>query len=140
MQYLKTYLNKIIARGNEKLAESISKTAEDIGKSYISTFSFTSHEIGLLFGNVQSGKTGQMFGILCKAADLGFPAFLILTTDNIVLQAQTLERVKSDLEGFCICGEDDTGLFVENSLIQPAIIILKKNSRVLRQHRTIAKR
>ena len=133
MQYLKTYLNKIIARGNEKLAESISKTAEDIGKSYISTFSFTSHEIGLLFGNVQSGKTGQMFGILCKAADLGFPAFLILTTDNIVLQAQTLERVKSDLEGFCICGEDDTGLFVENSLIQPAIIILKKNSKVLRK-------
>ena len=51
MQYLKNYLNKIISRGNEKLAESISKTAEDIGKDYISTFSFTSHEIGLLFGN-----------------------------------------------------------------------------------------
>lgn len=133
MQYLKTYLNKIIERGNEKLAESISKTAEDIGKSYISTFSFTSHEIGLLFGNVQSGKTGQMFGILCKAADLGFPAFLILTTDNVVLQTQTLERVKSDLYGFCICGEDDTDLFVKNSLIQPAIIVLKKNYRVLRK-------
>lgn len=86
MQYLKNYLNKIIARGNEKLAESISKTAEDIGRNYINTFSFASHEIGLLFGNVQSGKTGQMFGILCKATDLGFPAFLILTTDNVVLQ------------------------------------------------------
>ena len=34
MQYLKNYLNKIIARGNKKLAESISKTAEDIGKNY----------------------------------------------------------------------------------------------------------
>ena len=104
MQYLKNYLNKIISRGNEKLAESISKTAEDIGKDYISTFSFTSHEIGLLFGNVQSGKTGQMFGILSKAADLGFPVFLILTTDNVALQQQTIERVISDLEGFCICG------------------------------------
>lgn len=133
MQYLKTYLNKIIERGNDKLAESILKTADEVGKKYISTFSFTSHEIGLLFGNVQSGKTGQMFGILCKAADLGFPAFLILTTDNVVLQAQTLDRVKADLDGFCICGEDDTGLFVENSLIQPAIIILKKNVRVLRK-------
>ena len=128
MQYLKTYLNKITARGNEKLAESISQTAEEVGKKYISTFSFTSHEIGLLFGNVQSGKTGQMFGIICKAADLGFPVFLVLTTDNVVLQEQTLDRVKADLDGFCICGENDSGIFVENSLIQPVIIVLKKNS------------
>lgn len=133
MQYLKNYLNKIIARGNEKLAESISKTAEDIGRNYINTFSFASHEIGLLFGNVQSGKTGQMFGILCKATDLGFPAFLILTTDNVVLQEQTLDRVKADLDGFCICGEDDSGKFIDNSLIQPVIVILKKNSRILRK-------
>ncbi len=133
MQYLKTYLDKITARGNEKLAESISKTAENIGNNYISTFSFTTHEVGLLFGNVQSGKTGQMFGVLCKAADLGFPVFLMLTTDNVVLQTQTLDRVKADLDGFCICGEDDTGIFVENSLIQPVIIILKKNSRILRK-------
>lgn len=132
MQYLKTYLNKIIARGNTKLAESIEKTAEDVGNKHIKTFSFSSHEIGLLFGNVQSGKTGQMFGIICKAADLGFPVFVILTTDNVVLQQQTLDRVKADLEGFCICGENDAGEFAENSLIQPAIIVLKKNVRVLK--------
>lgn len=132
MQYLKTYLNKIIARGNVKLAESIEKTAEDVGNKHIKTFSFSSHEIGLLFGNVQSGKTGQMFGIICKAADLGFPVFVILTTDNVVLQQQTLDRVKADLEGFCICGENDAGEFAENSLIQPAIIVLKKNVRVLK--------
>lgn len=132
MQYLKTYLNKIIARGNTKLAESIEKTAEDVGNKHIKTFSFSSHEIGLLFGNVQSGKTGQMFGIICKAADLGFPVFVILTTDNVVLQQQTLDRVKADLEGFCICGENDAGEFADNSLIQPAIIVLKKNVRVLK--------
>lgn len=132
MQYLKTYLQKITDRGNTKLAESIQKTAEDVGNRYIKTFSFSSHEIGLLFGNVQSGKTGQMFGIMCKAADLGFPAFVLLTTDNVVLQQQTLDRVKSDLEGFCICGENDSRLFTDNSLIQPAIIVLKKNARVLK--------
>lgn len=132
MQYLKTYLKKISDRGNTKLAESISRTAEDVGEKYIKTFSFADHEIGLLFGNVQSGKTGQMFGIMCKAADLGFPAFVLLTTDNVVLQQQTLDRVKSDLDGFCICGENDARLFAENSLIQPAIIVLKKNVRVLK--------
>ena len=132
MQYLKTYLQKITDRGNIKLAESISKTSDDVGNKYIKTFSFSSHEIGLLFGNVQSGKTGQMFGVMCKAADLGFPVFVLLTTDNVVLQQQTLSRVKSDLEGFCICGETDAGLFAENSLIQPTIIVLKKNVRVLK--------
>lgn len=132
MQYLKTYLKKISDRGNVKLAESIEKTAEDVGGRYIKTFSFSSHEIGLLFGNVQSGKTGQMFGIMCKAADLGFPAFVLLTTDNVVLQQQTLNRVKEDLDGFCICGETDAALFTENSLIQPAVIVLKKNVRVLK--------
>lgn len=132
MDYLRTYLNKISDRGNPKLAESILKTSEDVGNRYIKTFTFLSHEIGLLFGNVQSGKTGQMFGIMCKAADLGFPAFVLLTTDNVVLQQQTLERAKSDLEGFCICGENDAGLFADNSLIQPAIIVLKKNARLLK--------
>ena len=66
MQYLKTYLQKIIDRGNEKLAESVARTAEDVGNAYIKTFSFTSHEVGLLFGNVQSGKTGQMFELCVR--------------------------------------------------------------------------
>lgn len=132
MQYLKTYLKTITDRGNIRLAESISKTAEEVGTRHISRFSFCSHEIGLLFGNVQSGKTGQMFGIICKAADMGFPAFVLLTTDNVVLQQQTLERVKADLKGFCICGENDSGLFIENRLMDPVIIVLKKNARILR--------
>lgn len=132
MQYLRTYLKTIADRGNVLLAESIAKTANDVGSKYLEQFSFCDHEIGLLFGNVQSGKTGQMFGIICKAADLGFPAFVLLTTDNIVLQQQTLERVKADLPDFCICGENDSGLFIENMLMRPAIIVLKKNVRVLR--------
>lgn len=132
MQYLKMYLQKIIDRGNIQLAESIRDTAEEVGNENIKTFSFISHEIGLLFGNVQSGKTGQMFGIMCKAADLGFPAFVLLTTDNVVLQQQTLDRVKADLEGFCICGENDAQVFIDNSLLEPVIVVLKKNVRVLK--------
>ena len=41
MQYLKTYLNKIIERGNTGLAESIAVTAEDVGSNYLKHFSFT---------------------------------------------------------------------------------------------------
>ena len=132
MKYLDAYLNKIIDSGNVQLAESIKKTAEDLGNDHIKNFSFISHEIGLLFGNIQSGKTGQMFGILCKAADLGFPAFIILTTDSVVLQQQTLKRVQDDLQGFCICGENDSGKFIDNRLETPTIVVLKKNARILR--------
>ncbi len=132
MQYLKTYLETIKSRGNIALADSISNTAEEVGNKYLKSFSFISHEIGLLFGNVQSGKTGQMFGIMCKATDLGFPVFVLLTTDNIVLQQQTLDRVKSDLNGYCVCGENDAKIFADNSLMQPTIVVLKKNARILK--------
>lgn len=132
MPYLKAYLDKITERGNVDLANSISATAEEVGNNYLKKFSFTSHEIGLLFGNVQSGKTGQMFGIMSKATDLGFPVFVLLTTDNVVLQQQTLDRVKSDLDGYCICGENDAAIFAENSLMLPTIVVLKKNARVLK--------
>ena len=66
-----------------------------------------------------------MFGIMCKATDLGFPVFVLLTTDNVVLQQQTLDRVKSDLDGYCICGENDARLFAENNLILPTSVVLK---------------
>lgn len=40
MQYLKTYLKTISSRGNEKLAESISHTAEDAGTVTSRAFHF----------------------------------------------------------------------------------------------------
>ena len=78
MKYLESYLNKIIASGNPQLAESIQKSSDEIGDTRLRKFSYVGHEIGLLFGNVQSGKTGQVFGIISKAADMGFPAFVLL--------------------------------------------------------------
>lgn len=133
--YLKAYVNEIISRGNESMAKSIEKTATDFTRDYLDSFSFAEHEIGLLFGNVQAGKTAQMFGIMCAAADSSFPIFVLLTTDSVALQTQTYERVLKDLEGcgFCVCGETDKQKFIDNQLIKPAIIVLKKNSKVLLQ-------
>ena len=39
MQYLQTYLSRIIERGNVKLAESILQTADDIGERQLKNFS-----------------------------------------------------------------------------------------------------
>lgn len=139
MGYLQSYLNRIRERGNHELASSIEKTARKIGDEYLRTFSFNEDITGLLFGNVQSGKTGQMFGIIGTAADLGFPVFLLLTTDNVVLQEQTLERVQNDLPEFIICGENDGHKFLESELEEPVIIVLKKNVHVLKLWANILK-
>lgn len=133
MNYLDIYTEEIRQRGNDSLAIAIKKTAKDIGKNHLEKFDYISHEIGLLFGNIQSGKTAQMFGIICEAANQGFAVFLLLTTDNVALQQQTLTRVKNDLNYFCICGENDVMKFTENALMEPTIIVLKKNYRILKE-------
>lgn len=139
MTYTEAYLQKIRDRGNPQLADSIAATINGIAPTYLENFSFCDNEVGLLFGNVQSGKTGQMFGVICAAADLGFPVFLILTTDNVVLQQQTIDRVREDLDGFCICGEYDSEIFAENNLMLPTIVVLKKNFHTLKQWANILK-
>lgn len=82
---------------------------------------------------MQSGKTSHMFGLMCAAADEGFSNFILLTTDNILFQQQTFLRAQKDLSDFCICGENDYLEFVSNNMRKPAVIVLKKNSRILRQ-------
>ena len=133
--YLQSYLAQIRGKGNHDMADSIESTALAFSSANLETFSFAEHKVGLLFGNVQAGKTAQMFGIMCAAADDSFPIFILLTTDNVALHKQTYDRVVKDLSccEFCICGEQDRQKFVDNGLEKPAIIILKKNSRVLLQ-------
>ncbi len=70
--YFNNYLDRIKSEGNVELANSIQNTSESFDEKYLPHFSFSSHEVGLLFGNVQSGKTGQMFGIMCKEPKKAF--------------------------------------------------------------------
>lgn len=133
MNYLESYLSRIRNCKNSALADAIKKTTEDIVPQYISNFSFKDHVVSLLVGDVQSGKTSHMFGLMCAAADEGFVNFILLTTDNIILQQQTYKRAVNDLCDFCICDENDYLTFSQNNLRKPAVIVLKKNTSVLKQ-------
>lgn len=133
MRYLENYLERIKRKGNLTLADAISKTVSDVVPQYISNFSFREHVVSLLVGDVQSGKTSHMFGLMCAAADEGFVNFILLTTDNILLQQQTFKRAEADLCDFCICDENDYLKFVQNNMRKPAVIVLKKNGRILKQ-------
>lgn len=132
MSYLENYLERITNSGKPFLSEAIQKTVDDIVPEYIANFSFMEHVVALLVGDVQSGKTSHMFGLMCAAADEGFMNLILLTTDNVLLQQQTLQRAERDLSDFCICGESDYLKFSQNNKEKPAVIVLKKNSRVLK--------
>ncbi len=131
--YLENYRSRIVQRGNTALSDAIQKTVDDVVPKYISTFSYRDHVVGLLVGDVQSGKTSHMFGLMTAAADEGFGIFVLLTTDNILLQQQTFKRAERDLCDFCVCDENDYLKFTANNMKKPAVIVLKKNGRVLRQ-------
>ena len=132
MSCLQVYLSRISTR-NAALATAIQKTADELVPQYIKNFSYKDHVVSLLVGDVQSGKTSHMFGLMCAAADEGFPIFILLTTDNIILQQQTFKRAVRDLPGFCVCDETEYLKFQQNQLRKPAVIVLKKNGSVLRQ-------
>lgn len=129
MSYLEQYLNQL---NNEEIRSSVKTTVDNVIPKYIEKFSFREHITGLLLGNVQSGKTGQMFGIISAAADSGFKLFVLLTTDNVYLQEQTFKRAIRDLADFEVCNENDETRFFETKLRKPTIVILKKNSQVLK--------
>lgn len=133
MNFLNNYIERIKEKGNLALAEAIEKTVVDVVPNYISNFSFREHIVSLLVGDVQSGKTSHMFGLMSAAADEGFGIFVLLTTDNILLQQQTFKRAEKDLSDFCICDENDYLKFSQNNMRKPVVIVLKKNSRVLKQ-------
>lgn len=132
MNWLHDYTERFRLAGKTELAQTVEKTAGEFCGHFLNDFDYFSNTAALLFSNVQSGKTAQMFGIISAAADLDFNFFLVLTTDNVILQQQTLERVKKDLPDFCVCGEEDSVLLETTDGTKPTVIVLKKNARTLR--------
>lgn len=55
---------------------------------------------GLVVGQVQSGKTGNYVGLVCKAADAGYKLVVVLAGTHNSLRSQTQLRVDEGLLGF----------------------------------------
>ena len=55
---------------------------------------------GMVVGDVQSGKTSNYSGLICKAADAGYSAIIILAGMHNNLRTQTQERIDTGLLGF----------------------------------------
>lgn len=121
---------------NDPRIGAFTRTASNFYDKVIGNFDHLSRINGLLFGEVQSGKTSHTFALIAATADAddGFSTFVYFSTDNVPLQEQTFSRGIKDLsETFDIIGENDELRFRNGRATRPSLIVLKKNSRVLQK-------
>ena len=132
MKHLDDYLATI---QNDAMRDSIKKTALVFLDKRAALPSDWQAWYALLLGHVQSGKTGQLLGVISALADASVTTFILLTTDNRLLHLQTLNRVREALANVLIIGETDDVPFMTAPKQAPVVVVLKKNSRVLKTWR-----
>jgi hypothetical protein len=133
-EHLKSYIAHL-DRKSPKASPYVLDTIKEIVPKHIKNFSFREHLTGLLLGNVQSGKTSQILGLAAASADEGFEILILLTTDNVYLHRQTVDRASEYLSTFLVCSEDDEIKFTANAMKKPVLIVIKKNHKILQKWR-----
>lgn len=79
---------------------------------------------GMVVGEVQSGKTGNYTGLICKAVDAGYKVVIVLTGMNNNLRSQTQIRLDEGFIGkISVPIGDATSRFVGVGEIDPSIIV-----------------
>ncbi|MDO4436192.1 MAG: Z1 domain-containing protein [Cardiobacteriaceae bacterium] len=131
---LQTYLNQL---NPPELAQSVKNTTTEFLEKLDHITPKKSQNV-LLVGNVQSGKTAQVFGIASALAQRDYQIFLYLTTDSMDLQMQTLNRAKSSLSQFTVLDEHHDNLLDDNlKQNKPIMIVIKKNAKILQRWRNV---
>ncbi|XMB67150.1 Z1 domain-containing protein [Mycoplasmatota bacterium zrk1] len=95
--YLKNVKGFPISSINE-LEITMDKLTDLIRNPHGSTIEFSNK--GLVIGDVQSGKTMNYAGLICRAADIGYKVIIVLAGTIEKLRSQTQQRLDSDFVGF----------------------------------------
>ena len=94
--------------GNDEEVQDISDTAKEVVAKWVNPLSGGKEETnGLVYGLVQSGKTGVLTVTGAMGADEGYRTIIVLTSDNDALYDQTLGRVQEAFPGIDILGKPD---------------------------------
>lgn len=135
------HLDEIIALlkkqiGNSEEVDDIKKSAERVSAKWVKPLTGGKEETnGLIYGFVQSGKTGVLTVTGAIGADEGYNTIMILTSDNDPLYAQTLGRVKEAFPGIDILGKADfrdADAFLQRIKGSTCAIVTTKNSGILK--------
>ena len=120
---------------NEEEVNDISKTAQEVAGNWVNPLSGGKEEInGLIYGLIQSGKTGVLTATGAIGADEGYRTIIILTSDNDPLYEQTLGRAQEAFPGLDILGKKDfrdADSFLSRIKSGSCVIVTTKNSALL---------
>ena len=96
----KIYENKL---KNQKWTDESINAIKESSREVLSYLNYDRESYGttkgLVLGNVQSGKTANMAGVISMAADQGYNFFIVLTGTIENLRKQTSDRLFNDLNG-----------------------------------------
>jgi hypothetical protein len=122
--------------GNTEEVKDISETAEEVATQWVNPLSGGKEENnGLIYGLIQSGKTGVLTVSGAIGADEGYRTIIILTSDNDPLYEQTLGRVREAFPGIDIISKrefKDADAFLQRIKGGTCAIVTTKNARMLK--------
>lgn len=121
--------------GNTEEVRDIRKTADEVAANWIHPLTGGKEETnGLIYGLIQSGKTGVLTVTAALGADEGYRTIIILTSDNDPLYEQTLGRAREAFPGIDIIGKKefkDADAFLQRIKSGTCAIVTTKNSGLL---------
>jgi hypothetical protein len=122
--------------GNAEEVKDISETAEEVASEWVNPLSGGKEETnGLIYGLVQSGKTGVLTVTGAVGADEGYRTIIVLTSDIDPLYEQTLGRIRESFPGMDIIAKKefkDADAFLDRIKRGTCAIVTTKNSGLLR--------
>src|SRR5882762_7591276 len=126
-------LRRQIANAEE--VKDTSDTAEEVAGKWVNPLSGGKEETnGLIYGLIQSGKTGVLTVTGAMGADEGYRTIIILTSDNDPLYEQTLGRAREAFPGIDIINKKefrDADSFLQRIKGGTCAIVTTKNSGLL---------
>jgi len=121
--------------GNPEEVKDISMTADEVALKWVNPVSGGKEQTnGLIYGLIQSGKTGVLTVTGAIGADEGYRTILILTSDNDPLYEQTLARARLAFPGIDIIGKKDfkdADSFLQRIKGGTCAIVTTKNGNLL---------
>lgn len=122
--------------GNPEEVKDISETAGEVATQWVDPLSGGKEDTnGLIYGLIQSGKTGVLTVSGAIDADEGYRTIIILTSDNDPLYEQTLGRVREAYPGIDIIGKKefkDVDAFLQRIKGGTCAIVTTKNAGLLK--------
>lgn len=122
--------------GNVQEVADIKNTAKEVANKWVNPLSGGKEETnGLIYGLVQSGKTGVLTVTGAIGADEGYRTIIILTSDIEPLYQQTLGRAQEAFPGMDIIGKKDfrdADAFLQRIKGGTSVVVTTKNSGLLR--------